>query len=133
MLPQWKATPLRPPSTASRVGSRLRFPVVFLDRDDTALLLPRAAVRTKLFRYCLAIFICAKTISQVLVSSGEKRGEGEERGEGQSGGWGMGEPGEPEGRTLEEPEKVGEGGMGALGVGGRAERAGGKACALLGP
>lgn len=45
----------------------------------------------------------------------------------------MGEPGEPVGRTLEEPEKVGEGEMGALGVGGRAERAGGKACALLGP
>lgn len=57
MLPQWKAAPLRPPSTGSRVGSRLRFPVVFLDRDDAALLLPGAAVRTKLFRYCLAIFI----------------------------------------------------------------------------
>lgn len=28
----------------------------------------------------------------------------------------MGEPGEPVGRTREEPEKVGEGGMGALGV-----------------
>lgn len=56
MLPQWKATQLQPPSTRSKAGSRLRFPVVFLDRDDTALLLPRAAVRTKLFRHCLAVF-----------------------------------------------------------------------------
>lgn len=63
-----------PPSTGSWVGSRLRFPVVFLDRDGTALLLPGAAVRTRLFRHCLAIFICAETVSQVWVSGGEKRG-----------------------------------------------------------
>lgn len=57
MLPQWKAARLRPPSTGSRVGRRLRFPVVFLDRDGAALLLPGAAVRTKLFRQRLALFI----------------------------------------------------------------------------
>lgn len=72
--------PTDPALTASRVGSRLRFPVVFLDRDGTALLLPGAAVRTRLFRHCLAVFICAETIRQVLVSSGEKKGEGEKRG-----------------------------------------------------
>lgn len=46
-----------PPRAGSRVGSRLRFPVVFLDGDDTALLLPGAAVRTGLFRFRMVISI----------------------------------------------------------------------------
>lgn len=46
-----------PPRAGSGVGSRLRFPVVFLDGDGTALLLPGAAVRTGLFRFRLVISI----------------------------------------------------------------------------
>lgn len=46
-----------PPRPASKVGSRLWLPVVFLDGDGTALLLPGAAVRTRLLGHCLAISI----------------------------------------------------------------------------
>lgn len=86
-----------PPSTGSRVGSRLRFPVVFLDRDGAALLLPGAAVRTRLFRHRLAIFICTKTAK--CGSAVERREE-----DSPSGGLGGGGLGEPVGRTPEEPE-----------------------------
>lgn len=62
-----------PPHAGSRVGNRLRFPVVFLNGDGTALLLPGAAVRTGLFRFCLVISICGKTTGQGMVSSREGR------------------------------------------------------------
>lgn len=56
-LPGWCPTfPLK----SSRVGSRLWFPVVFLDGDSTALLLPGVAVRIELFRLCPAVFVCGK-------------------------------------------------------------------------
>lgn len=54
-----------PPGTGSGVGSRLRFPVVFLDREGAALLLPGAAVGTRLLGHCVAVFICARTVSHV--------------------------------------------------------------------
>lgn len=51
MVPQWEGPH---PAPGSRVGRRLRLPVVFLDGDGTALLLPGAAVRTEVFRFRLA-------------------------------------------------------------------------------
>lgn len=53
-LPGWRPTfPLK----GSKVGSRLRLPVVFLNGDGTAFLLPGAAVRTELFRLCPAVHV----------------------------------------------------------------------------
>lgn len=84
-----------PPRAGSRVGNRLRFPVVFLNGDGTALLLPGAAVRTGLFRFCLVISICGKTTGQGMVSSREgreKSGVGDGGHEGESrvvSGWGF--------------------------------------------
>lgn len=71
-----------PPRAGSGVGSRLRFPVVFLDGDGTALLLPGAAVRTGLFRFRLVISICGKTTGQGMVSSREGGDKAEKRKEG---------------------------------------------------